>query len=172
MTEISTESRRQILSSHQTNQKIRRIAFEIYEQNFEEKSIIIAGIAGEGYAFAKLLTVELSSISPLDVQLIELRFDKNIHQQSPIHFDKETEVEGKVVVVADDVLNTGRTLAFALEPFLKVRMKKVQVAVVVDRSHHLFPVHADYVGYTLSTTISEHVQVILSDSEKEGVYLK
>lgn len=172
MTEISTESRRQILSPHQTNQKIRRIAFEIYEQNFEEKSIIIAGIAGEGYAFAKRLTAELSAISPLDVQLIELRFDKNIHHQSPIHFDRDTEVEGKVVVVADDVLNTGRTLAFALEPFLKVRMKKVQVAVVVDRSHHLFPVHADYVGYALSTTISEHVQVILSDSEKEGVYLK
>lgn len=172
MTEISTESRRQILSPHQTNQKIRRIAFEIYEQNFEEKSIIIAGIAGEGYAFAKRLTAELSAISPLDVQLIELRFDKNIHHQSPIHFDRDTEVEGKVVVVADDVLNTGRTLAFALEPFLKVRMKKVQVAVVVDRSHHLFPVHADYVGYALSTTISEHVQVILSDSENEGVYLK
>jgi pyrimidine operon attenuation protein/uracil phosphoribosyltransferase len=172
MTEISTESRRQILSSHQTNQKIRRIAFEIYEQNFEEKSIIIAGIAGEGYAFAQRLTAELSAISPLDVKLIELRFDKNIHHQSPINFDRDTEVEGKVVVVADDVLNTGRTLAFALEPFLKVRMKKVQVAVVVDRSHHLFPVHADYVGYALSTTISEHVQVILSDSAKEGVYLK
>jgi pyrimidine operon attenuation protein/uracil phosphoribosyltransferase len=171
MSEINIESRRQILSPHQTNQKIRRIAFEIYEQNVEEESVIIAGIAGQGYAFAKRLAAELSSISPLDVQLIELRFDKNIHHQSPIHFDKDTEVEGKVVVVADDVLNTGRTLAFALEPFLKVKMKKVQVAVVVDRSHHLFPVHADYVGYTLSTTISEHVQVILSDPDREGVYL-
>lgn len=172
MTEISTESKRQILSSHQTNQKIRRIAFEIYEQNFEETGIILAGIAGQGYEFAKRLTVELESISPLHVQLIELRFDKNIHYQSTIHFDNETDVEGKVVVVTDDVLNTGRTLAFALEPFLKVRMKKVQVAVVVDRSHHLFPVHADYVGYSLSTTISEHVQVLLSTADEEGVYLK
>lgn len=172
MTDHSTASRRQILSSHQTSQKIRRIAFEIYEQNFEETGIILAGIAGEGYEFAKRLTRELKEISPLDVQLIELLFDKDIHHQSPILFDQPTNVENKVVVVTDDVLNTGRTLAFALEPFLRVRMKKVQVAVVVDRSHHLFPVRADYVGYALSTTISEHVQVVLSRSEEEGVYLK
>jgi pyrimidine operon attenuation protein/uracil phosphoribosyltransferase len=172
MTSSSTISRRQILSSHQTGQKIRRIAFEIYEQNFEEKGIIIAGIAGEGYAFAKRLAAELSDISPLDVQFIELRFDKHIHHQSPILFDKDIVVEDQVIVITDDVLNTGRTLAFALEPFLKVRMKKVQVAVIVDRSHHLFPVHADYVGYSLSTTLTEHVEVILSQPEEEGVYLK
>lgn len=172
MTDNSTVSRRQILSSHQTGQKIRRIAFEIYEQNFEETGIIIAGIAGEGYAFAKRLAGELVDISPLKVELIELRFDKNIHYQSPILFDKEVDVENQTVIVADDVLNTGRTLAFALEPFLKVRMKKVQVAVVVDRSHHRFPIHADYVGYSLSTTLTEHVQVVLSRKDEEGVYLK
>ncbi|WP_149242378.1 phosphoribosyltransferase family protein [Dyadobacter sp. 32] len=173
MTENSNTVRRQILSSLQTSQKIRRIAFEIYEQNFEESSLLIAGIEGEGYAFAGKLANELRDISPLEIQLIELRFDKNIHHQSPILFDSETvQVENKVVVVADDVLNTGRTLAFALEPFLKVRMKKVQVAVMVDRSHHLFPVHADYVGYSLSTTIREHVEVVLSRDGEDGVYLK
>jgi len=168
----STISKRQILSPLQTGQKIRRIAFEIYEHNFEETSIIIAGIAGEGFAFAKRLAAELADISPLNVQLIELRFDKHVHFQSPILFDKEVEVENQVIIIADDVLNTGRTLAFALEPFLKVRMKKVQVAVVVDRSHHMFPIHADYVGYALSTTLTEHVEVVLSRPEEEGVYLK
>jgi pyrimidine operon attenuation protein / uracil phosphoribosyltransferase len=162
---------RQILSSHQTVQKIRRIAFEIYEQNFEEKGIIVAGIAGEGYTFAQRLDAELKEISPLNIELVELRFDKHVHQQSSILFDKEVDVENKVVIIADDVLNTGRTLAFALEPFLKVRMKKVQVAVIVDRSHHLFPIHADYVGFSLSTTLTDHVEVILSDVEHEGVYL-
>jgi pyrimidine operon attenuation protein/uracil phosphoribosyltransferase len=168
----STISKRQILSSLQTGQKIRRIAFEIYEHNFEETSIIVAGIAGEGYAFAKRLAAELADISPLNVQLIELRFDKHVHFQSPILFDNDVEIENQVVIIADDVLNTGRTLAFALEPFLKVRMKKVQVAVVVDRSHHMFPIHADYVGYSLSTTLTEHVEVVLSRPEEEGVYLK
>jgi pyrimidine operon attenuation protein/uracil phosphoribosyltransferase len=168
----STISKRQILSPLQTGQKIRRIAFEIYEHNFEETSIIVAGIAGEGYAFAKRLAAELADISPLNVQLIELRFDKHVHFQSPILFDNDVEIENQVVIIADDVLNTGRTLAFALEPFLKVRMKKVQVAVVVDRSHHMFPIHADYVGYSLSTTLTEHVEVVLSRPEEEGVYLK
>lgn len=168
----STISKRQILSPLQTGQKIRRIAFEIYEHNFEETSIIVAGIAGEGYAFAKRLAAELADISPLNVQLIELRFDKHVHFQSPILFDIDVEIENQVVIIADDVLNTGRTLAFALEPFLKVRMKKVQVAVVVDRSHHMFPIHADYVGYSLSTTLTEHVEVVLSRPEEEGVYLK
>jgi pyrimidine operon attenuation protein/uracil phosphoribosyltransferase len=173
MTENNPPMPRQILSPLQTSQKIRRIAFEIYEQNFLEAGVIIAGIEGEGYAFAGKLASELIDISPLQVQLIELRFDKHIHHQSPILFDDDSiEIENKVIVIADDVLNTGRTLAFALEPFLKVRMKKVQVAVMVDRGHHLFPVHADYVGYSLSTTISEHVEVILSREEEEGVYIK
>jgi pyrimidine operon attenuation protein/uracil phosphoribosyltransferase len=168
----STISPRQILSSHQTSQKIRRIAFEIYEKNFEETGVIIAGIAGEGYAFAGRLAAELSEISPLKIELVELRFDKHLHYQSPINFDKELDIVDKVIILADDVLNTGRTLAFALEPFLKVSMKKVQVAVIVDRSHHLFPIHADYVGYKLSTTLTEHVEVVLSNKEEEGVYLK
>lgn len=173
MSSNSTIARRQILTALQTSQKIRRIAFEIYENNFQEKSIILAGIAGEGYEFAKRLTVELTDISPLKVELLELMFDKQIHHQSPIRFDKEVgNFENQVVIIADDVLNTGRTLAFALEPFLKVRMKKVQVAVIVNRSHHLFPIHADYIGYSLSTTISEHVEVILSNAEDEGVYLE
>jgi pyrimidine operon attenuation protein / uracil phosphoribosyltransferase len=169
----STPNRRQILSALQTEQKIRRIGFEIYEQNLLESAVIIAGIEGEGYAFALRLATELRDISPLDVQVLELRFDKLIHHQSPILFDDpDVQVDDKVVVITDDVLNTGRTLAFALEPFLRVRMKKVQVAVIVDRSHHLFPVHADYVGYSLSTTISEHVEVVLSRPGEEGVYLK
>lgn len=173
MTDHNMTTHRQILTSLQTRQKIRRIAFEIYEQNFEENVIILAGIMGEGYEFARILAQELKSISPLDVKLIELRFDKTAHQQSEIHFDDQTvHIENQVVVVVDDVLNTGRTLAFALEPFLKVQMKKVQVAVIVDREHHKFPISADYVGYSLSTTISERVEVILSRTSDEGVYLK
>ncbi len=173
MIDTNEITHRQILTSLQTQQKIRRIAFEIYEQNFEESSIILAGIAGEGYEFAKKLNQELRSISPLEVKLIELKFDKSLNQQSEIHFDDQSvPVENQVVVVVDDVLNTGRTLAFALEPFLKVQMKKVQVAVIVDREHHKFPISADYVGYSLSTTISERVEVILSRPSEEGVYLK
>lgn len=168
----TTDTRRQILTSNQTNQKIRRIGFEIYEENFQEKDIIIAGIVGEGYAFAKKLVAVLQEISPMEVKLVQLDFDKKVHQQSPIILDDPNlDLVDKVVVIIDDVLNTGRTLAFALDPFVRVPMKKIQVAVIVDRSHHLFPIHADYVGYSLSTTLTEHIKVVLNDEENAGVYL-
>ena len=173
MTEITVPTRQQILTLEQTQQKIRRIAFEIYEQNFEEEEIILAGITGEGHAFASLLATELQSISPLRTSLTEIVFDKERPHRSEITFHNALELtDGKVVVVVDDVLNTGRTLAFALQPFLQFRLKKLQVAVMVDRNHRRFPVSADYVGYALSTTFNDHVEVILSRKGEEGVYLK
>ncbi|MBU1821973.1 MAG: phosphoribosyltransferase [Bacteroidetes bacterium] len=173
MTEITAPTRQQVLTLEQTQQKIRRIAFEIYERNFEEEDIVLAGITGEGYEFARLLANELKSISPLKTRLVEIVLDKERPLNSDISFRKDfTLNDSKVVIVADDVLNTGRTLAFALQPFLQFRLKKLQVAVIVDRSHRHFPVSADYVGYALSTTFNEHVEVILSRKGEEGVYLK
>ncbi len=173
MTEITAPTRQQVLTLEQTQQKIRRIAFEIYERNFEEEEIVLAGITGEGYEFARLLANELKSISPLKTRLVEIVLDKERPLNSDISFRKDfTLNDSKVVIVADDVLNTGRTLAFALQPFLQFRLKKLQVAVIVDRSHRHFPVSADYVGYALSTTFNEHVEVILSRKGEEGVFLK
>ena len=170
---LSTNLSQQILTIEQTRQKIRRIAFEIYERNFEEEEIILAGIAGQGFEFARLLAAELQSISPLQTSLAEMLFDKEKPHRSEITFRNEfTLTDGKVVIMADDVLNTGRTLAFALQPFLQHRLKKLQVAVIVDRNHRLYPVSADYVGYALSTTFNEHVEVVLSREGEEGVYLK
>jgi pyrimidine operon attenuation protein / uracil phosphoribosyltransferase len=173
MTEITAPTRQQVLTLEQTQQKIRRIAFEIYERNFEEEEITLAGISGEGYEFARLLADELQDISPVQIQLVEILIDKDKPHRSEISFRQDfTLPDSKVVIVADDVLNTGRTLAFALQPFLQSRLKKLQVAVIVDRNHRHFPVSADYVGYALSTTFNDHVEVILSRKGEEGVYLK
>jgi pyrimidine operon attenuation protein/uracil phosphoribosyltransferase len=73
--------------------------------------------------------------------------------------------------VVDDVLNTGRTLMHSLKPLLAIEVKKIQIAVMVDRSHRAFPVAAGYVGYSLSTTIQEHIEVVLEEGERFGVYL-
>lgn len=173
MSAYPNTSRQQILTPVQIGQKIRRMAFEVYERNFEEKSIVIAGIVGEGYEFAKRLSSDIQLISPLSVHLIELRFDIHAPTQSYIDYGGDNiELDNQVIVITDVVLNTGRTMTFSLQPFLKVAVKKLQVAVVVDRSHRRFPVSADYVGYSLSTTFSEHVEVILSRKEDEGAYLK
>lgn len=162
----------QLLSRTVTLQKIRRIAYQIYEQNFDESSLIIAGINGEGYHFAVLLVEELKQISSLEVYIAKLSFDKQASNQPEIDIESEVDTfHNKNIVLCDDVLNTGRTLAFSLRPFLSIPIKKIQVAVIVDRNHPRYPMAADYVGYSLSTTLNEHIQVVLSDDEKIGVYL-
>ncbi len=162
-----------ILTADQLSQKIRRIAFQIYENNFEEPALVLAGIAGEGYVFAQRLVQELTHIAPFSVQLLQVDIDKKQAMQPVINLGAEAAVfAGKVVVMADDVLNSGRTLAFSMQPFLTAGVRKLQVAVLVDRNHPCYPVAADYVGYQLATTLTDHVDVVLSDGERVGVYLR
>ena len=170
---MNTVSSTLILNAEQIRQKIRRIAFQVYENNFEERALLLAGISGEGYVLAKALAKELTTISPFAVSLLQLNFDKNQLTQPPIQSDiPTTDYADTVVVVVDDVLHTGRTLAFSLQPFLNIPVRKLQVAVLVDRNHPRYPVAADYKGYELSTTLTEHVEVVLSDERKAGVYLR
>jgi pyrimidine operon attenuation protein/uracil phosphoribosyltransferase len=162
----------QLLDKTQTLQKIRRIAYQIYEQNFEEESIIIAGIIGEGFHFAEFLVKELTQISKQKIYIAKLSFDKTSEFQPEIQIESLVDTfRHKPIVLCDDVLNTGKTLAFSLRPFLSIPLKKLQVAVVVDRNHPKYPISADYVGYSLSTTLTEHIQVVLSDDSKTGVYI-
>jgi len=162
----------QLLNRTETFQKIRRIAYQIYEQNFDESVLIIAGINGEGYRFAELLVAELTQISSLTVYIAKVSVDKQATSQPDINIESEVDTfRNKNVVLCDDVLNTGKTLAYSLRPFLSIPLKKLQVAVIVDRNHPRYPILADYVGYSLSTTLNEHIQVMLSDEEKTGVYL-
>jgi pyrimidine operon attenuation protein/uracil phosphoribosyltransferase len=162
-----------ILNAEQIHQKIRRIAFQIYENNFEETALILAGISGEGYVLAEALARELQTIAPFTVDLIRLSLDKSQVAQPIVRHDQSAaDFTDKVIVVVDDVLYTGRTLAFSLQPFLTVPIRKLQVAVLIDRNHPRYPVAADYKGYELSTTLTDHVDVVLSDQDQMGVYLK
>lgn len=161
-----------LLDATQTLQKIRRIAYQIYENNFDEKEIIIAGINGEGYSIAELLVAELAQISKKKVTIAKVSFNKTALSQPEITIESSVDTfKKKTVVLVDDVLNTGRTLAFSFRPFLSIPLKKLQVAVLVDRNHPLYPIKADYVGYALSTTLNEHIKVMVSDKERVGVFL-
>ena len=162
----------QILTAEQTKQKIRRLAFEIYEENFEEKILILAGIEGMGMILTKELARELKQISPLEIKQICIRLDKLQPTQSEVMLDCEPSVfENQSIVLIDDVLNTGKTLAYSLRPFLKVRIKQLHTAVLIDRGHHSFPIAADFAGLRLSTTLQEHIEVVLDNKKKYGVYL-
>ncbi len=159
-----------VLHDEQVNQKIRRMAYEIYENNFAEKAVILAGIDGQGYVLAQLLQKQLSVISPIEIQIVRITIDKAAPEKSEASLDVRIEdLKKKPIVLIDDVLNTGRTLAYALKPFLSAAVKKIEVAVLVNRSHALFPVQPSYTGYELSTTLTEHVEVVLG--KKSAVYL-
>jgi pyrimidine operon attenuation protein / uracil phosphoribosyltransferase len=160
-----------ILDSSEVKQKIRRMAYEIYEHNFKEKSIVIAGIEGQGYILAQHLVKELESISPLQGKLVKVTLDKSAPQQTEVTLDCDLKViQKKCIILVDDVLNTGRTFAYGLKPFLDIEVKKIEIAVLVNRSHTLFPVYPQYTGYELSTTIKDHVEVNLG--KETAVYLR
>ena len=159
-----------ILNATQVSQKIKRIAYEIYEHNFKEKTIILAGIDGQGYVLAKLLMKEIKSISPIEVKLFKVSLDKLAPQQSEVTLDADlAEARKKCIILVDDVLNTGRTLAYGLQPFLNTEVKKIETAVLVNRSHGLFPVYPQYTGISLTTIINDHVEVSLG--KETAVYL-
>ncbi len=161
-----------LLERDTTLQKVKRIAFEIYENNFLEPELILSGIDGEGFVLAGLLQKELMEISDIRISIARVSFNKKAESQPDVTIESDVDTfRNKVVVIVDDVLNTGRTLTFSLRPFLSISLKKIQVAVLVDRNYPDFPISADYVGYSLSTTIDDHVQVVLSDAEELGVYL-
>ena len=156
-----------ILTEKQVLQKIRRIAFEIYENNFSEKQIWVAGILDQGYVFATLLASEIELISPIKVNLIKVGINKQDPENSGVVLDiGDQELANKCLVLADDVLNTGKTLIYSLKSFLHQGLKKIETAVLVNRKHSLFPVSATYTGYELSTTITDHVQVVLTAKSK------
>ncbi|EPR66273.1 phosphoribosyltransferase family protein [Cyclobacterium qasimii] len=159
-----------VLNHHQIQQKITRIAFEIYERNAGEKQLTIVGLTGMGYVFAELMVTKLKEIASFDVQLIKVELDKSNPKIEEIILSEHEPLEGKSIILVDDVLNTGRTLAFAMVPFLELKVKKMEVLVFVNRSHKLFPVAADYTGYELATTLSEHITVNL-DPNASTVHL-
>jgi pyrimidine operon attenuation protein / uracil phosphoribosyltransferase len=160
-----------ILDASQVKQKIRRMAYEIYEHNFKEKSIVVAGIEGQGYVLAKLLVKEIESISPVKAKLVKVSIDKIAPQEKEIELDCDIKaLKKKSILLVDDVLNTGRTFAYGLKPFLEIEVKKIEIAVLVNRSHTQYPVYPQYTGYELATTIKDHVEVNLG--KEAAVYLR
>ena len=159
---MTTDDKTRILDAVQVKQKIKRMAFEIYENHMKEKFIVLAGIDGQGYALAKLLVKQIELVSPIKVILVRVLLNKDKPQQDLVQLDCDIkEIKKRAIIVVDDVLNTGRTLAYSLRPFLETEVKSIEVAVLVNRSHTSFPISPKYTGYELATTINEHVEVIL-----------
>lgn len=159
-----------LLSAAQINQKVKRMAYEILESNFGEKELIIAGICEQGELLAKQLAKHLDEISSVKTTVTRIDLDKSHPFRQGLDTIQEgIKIDNKVIIMVDDVLHTGKTIAYGLKPFLSKKIKKIEVAVLVDRSHTAFPIKATYIGYELSTTLSDNIKVNLKG--QKGVYL-
>lgn len=161
-----------ILNTVEIHQKINRLAYQVYENNFLEKELLVVGIVGNGYKVAKLISEKLKKISPLKITLGKIKVDKEKPwTEAPETDFSEKDFANKAVILVDDVLNSGKTLMYAVKLFLINPVKRINTVVLVDRSHTRFPVKADFVGLTLSTTLQEHIEADFSTKNKETVYL-
>ncbi len=161
------ENRTIILDNKQIKNKIKRIAYQVYESNVDEKKVIIAGIASNGYLFAKKLKTALEKISPIQVSLCKVTIDKK-NPLLPINTSLQPETyKNTSLVLVDDVLHSGTTLIYGVKHFLEVPLKRFKTAVLIDRNHKKYPVKADFKGISLSTSINENVAVVF---EKSTIY--
>ncbi|MFD0794285.1 phosphoribosyltransferase family protein [Mucilaginibacter litoreus] len=162
-----------ILTSQQIQQKIDRIAYQILEDNFDEQEVLIAGILPRGNHVAERLKVMLDKIAPFETRLLTIELEKESSKlQAKTNFDVQ-ECSNKVIVLVDDVLNSGKTLAYGFGIFLDVPLKKLRTVVLVDRNHKNFPVTTDYAGIALSTVIKQHIDVVLNEAgQEDAVYLR
>ncbi len=165
------ENRTVILQHEQISQKIHRIAHEIYENNFEAEKIYVIGIHHQGYVLAERLAAILKTISPIRIELGNLKMNKDNPLSESINCSiHPKEFDNQTIVLVDDVLNSGKTLIYAAQYILQAPVKKMNTVCLVDRRHRRFPIRADYVGLTLSTTLQEHIEVEFKP-DNDTVYL-
>jgi pyrimidine operon attenuation protein / uracil phosphoribosyltransferase len=159
-----------VLDHERVQRKLRRIAHQLHEEHWEESSIVLVGIAPRGMLLAKRLDALLKTISSFEVELVELSLDKDSPLQRPVQLSVPPEnLRNKVVILVDDVLMSGRTLMYAAAYLVAIPPRQLATVVLVDRLHRTFPIRADIVGLTLSTTLQEHISVELG--EQDLVYL-
>lgn len=157
-----------ILNTVQINQKIKRIAYQIYESNTDEKEVIIAGIVGNGYIFAEKLVETLKEISALKVSICKVNINKKKPLEPVTTSLAVNDYKNKSLVLVDDVLNSGTTLIYGVKHFLDVPLKRFKTAVLVNRNHKKYPVKADFKGVSLSTSIKEHIQIDFTEKEAKA----
>ncbi len=160
----------QLLTHTQINAKVTRLAMEILERNTEESELYILGINNRGMELARRLTQELRAMSESPLHLWALTIDPRQPLTSGTRLDHDVQgLDGKPVLVVDDVANTGRTLFYALGALQGVLPSKIEVAVLVDRRHKNWPIYVTYSGMMLSTTLGDNILVNFSQEKDTAI---
>lgn len=161
-----------VLDHKKIQQKIKRLAIQILEHNYEEAELIIIGINNRGMQIALLLMEELKQLKPISIVLTRIRLNPAAPLGGPIELEMPVEeLHQKTILIVDDVANTGRTMFYACKPLMNILPKKIETAVLVDRQHKSFPIKVDYVGLSLATTLKENIDVEIKEAGEFAVYM-
>ena len=159
-----------IKSAIDIQSSIRRIAYQLYETNIDETSLVLVGIEKKGTYLSKLIGLELCKISNIKLIHVTLELNKKKPQNTIQSSLPISQMENHSIVIVDDVLNTGSTLIYAVNHFLQISVKQIKTVVMVNRNHKKYPIKADFKGLSLSTSLNDHVTVVLEGNES-GIYL-
>lgn len=162
-------NRKQILTAEVANKKLRRMALQVVEENYTETQLVLIGIKNKGAVIAEKISQYLKEIFNGQVLVLQLGLDKK--HPLEIQLDTQLDFNGKVIVLIDDVANSGRTMLYALKPLLLQLPKKIQTMALVERTHKTFPVDVDYVGFSVSTTADENIKVEVENGEVLGAWI-
>lgn len=158
-----------ILNHQQIQQKIIRLGHQILENCFEEERIFIGGIVGNGTVIAQQLADIIRANSAIEVICFEISVNKDEpwSEKIQLSIDEKNLKKGYIILV-DDVINSGKTMQYALMKFLEQATKAIKTVALVDRQHRRYPIKTDFAGLGLSTTLKNHVEVDLNDTDSKA----
>jgi pyrimidine operon attenuation protein/uracil phosphoribosyltransferase len=164
---------RVVMSSGDVSRALRRVAHEILERNKGPADLVLLGIPSRGVPLARRLAAVIAEVEGVAVPVgsLDVTMHRDDLRRQPTRTVTPTKippsgVDGKVVVLVDDVLYSGRTIRAALEALTELgRPRAVRLAVLVDRGHRELPIRADHVGKNLPTSSSERVHVVLAEND-------
>lgn len=162
-------NKKYILSAEVADKKLRRMALQVAEQNYDATQLVLIGIKANGIFIARIISTYLKEVFKGEVLVLELSMDKK--KPSEISLDKKMDFNGKTILLIDDVANSGRTMLYALKPLLEQLPQKIQTLALVERTHKTFPIDVDYIGLSVSTTTDEHIVVEVKDGVVEGAWM-
>lgn len=161
-----------ILEDRHVRQKVKRLAYQIVENNLDYPKIFLLGINNNGMLFADLLKKELDLIGEIEVITGQIRLNPANPLEGEVSMSvSHDEIQDQSILITDDVANTGRTLFYAFSAVMEGLPKRVQAGVLVDRKHKNFPVKVDYVGLSLATTLKENIEVNIESAGNFSVHL-
>ncbi|MEN9742370.1 MAG: hypothetical protein RLZZ65_175 [Bacteroidota bacterium] len=155
----------QILDHQQIQQKIIRLGHQLLETTFDQQEIFIGGITGNGFLLAQQLTQILQDNSQMQVHCFEIQLNKDEPWSEPIALNiDQKQLKNAYIILVDDVINSGKTMQYALTKFLEHATKSIKTVVLIDRQHRRYPIKTDFAGLSLSTTLKNHVDVQFSST--------